>query len=99
MRNQIFLILLTVPLLLFGCSQSNADSIEKIAFKDCTKKNWTNKKFCTCYAKNLDSTLSSEEKKLYIRIQTVEGAVSSQAYLNQTFMDKISYGAPKKCYE
>lgn len=94
--KRIFII--TSVVILLGCSQSS--NIEKIAYEDCSSRNILPNKTCKCYAKNLNSILSDEEKNIYIKANTGDMSTGIAILSNTALMDKLSFfGAPKECYK
>jgi hypothetical protein len=92
------ILVITSTLILLGCSQSN--SIEKIAYEDCSSRKILPNKTCACYAKNLNSILSAEEKDLYIKASTGDMSTGVAILSNTALLDKLSFfGAPKECYK
>ena len=76
---------------LFACSPRS--EFDKFTYEMCVKEGKYTDKICSCTAKNLDATLTEEEKKIYKKAAL--GDISSGLSLFK-FIDKIQ-NATIKC--
>ncbi len=88
-KNKLAILILTS--FLFACSPKS--EFEKFAYEMCVKEGKYPDKICSCTAKNLDATLTEEEKKIYKKAAL--GDISSGLSLFK-FLDKIQ-NATLKC--
>jgi hypothetical protein len=90
MNKRIYIVLAST-LFIFACSQKS--EFEKFSYEMCVKEGKYPDKICSCSAKNLDATLTDEEKKIYKKAAL--GDMSSALSLFK-FLDKIQ-NATLKC--
>lgn len=89
--NKIKITILAITCFLFACSPKS--EFEKFAYEMCVKEGKYPDKICACNAKNLDSSLSNDEKIIYKKASL--GDISSS--LSQLkFVDKLQ-NALQKC--
>ncbi len=88
-KNKLPILILTS--FLFACSPKS--EFEKFAYEICVKEGKYPDKICACNAKNLDSSLSNDEKMTYKKAAL--GDISSSFALLK-YMDKLQ-NALQKC--
>ena len=88
-KNRLTTLILTS--FLFACSPKS--EFEKFAYEMCVKEGKYPDKICACNSKNLDSSLSTDEKMIYKKAAL--GDMSSSLALLKS-MDKIQ-NALQKC--